>query len=83
MTTASLPRPFRGIVPPLITPLLDRDTLNREGLERLIERVIKGMKCALSLLGVCDDFMAEPFHRFREPERERVRQVLVELGLLR
>jgi len=44
--------------------------------------VIKGMKCALSLLGVCDDFMAEPFHRFREPERERVRQVLVELGLL-
>ncbi len=44
--------------------------------------VIKGMKCALSLLGVCDDFMAEPFHRFREPERRRVRQVLVELGLL-
>jgi len=44
--------------------------------------VIKGVKCALSLLGVCDDFMAEPFHRFREPERERVRQVLVELGLL-
>ena len=27
--------------------------------------VIKGIKCALSLLGICDDFMAEPFHRFR------------------
>lgn len=31
--------------------------------------LIKGIKCALSCLGVCDDFMAEPFHRFRAPER--------------
>lgn len=38
--------------------------------------IIKGIKCALSLLDVCDDFMAEPFHRFREPERERVRDFL-------
>jgi len=35
---------------------------------------------ALALLGVCDDFMAEPFRRFREPERERVRQLLDELN---
>ena len=27
--------------------------------------IIKGIKCALACLGVCDDFMAEPFHRFR------------------
>lgn len=40
-------------------------------------RYIKATKCALSLLGVCDDFMAEPFHRFKPPEREKVRQVLV------
>lgn len=38
--------------------------------------IIKGLKCALSLLGVCDDFMAEPFARFHEPERARVRQIL-------
>lgn len=44
--------------------------------------VVKGMKCACSLLGICDDFMAEPFHRFREPEREKVRAVLQEVGLL-
>ena len=44
--------------------------------------IIKGIKCALSLLGVCDDFMAEPFHRFREPERAKVRQLLAELNLL-
>lgn len=44
--------------------------------------VVKGMKCACSLLGLCDDFMAEPFHRFRSPERERVRAILRELALV-
>jgi dihydrodipicolinate synthase/N-acetylneuraminate lyase len=44
--------------------------------------VIKGLKCALALLGICDDFMAEPFHRFREPERAQVRRHLADLGLL-
>ncbi len=43
--------------------------------------VIKGIKCALSLLGICDDFMAEPFSPFHKPERERVRAVLTSLGL--
>lgn len=43
---------------------------------------IKGIKCGLSLLGVCDDFMAEPAHRFREPERSQVRERMVGLGLL-
>jgi 4-hydroxy-tetrahydrodipicolinate synthase len=37
---------------------------------------IKGVKCALSCLGVCDDFMAEPFHRFRADERSLVEQRL-------
>lgn len=44
--------------------------------------IIKGIKCSLSLLGVCDDQMAEPFHRFREPERAMVREHLMQLGLL-
>lgn len=44
--------------------------------------IIKGIKCALSLLGICDDFMAEPFHRFREAEREKVREALSRLNLL-
>ncbi len=39
-------------------------------------RHIKATKCCLSILGICDDFMAEPFHRFRTPERERVQAVL-------
>lgn len=44
--------------------------------------VIKGMKCACSLLGLCDDRMAEPFERFHEPERARVRAILASLNLL-
>ena len=44
--------------------------------------MIKGLKCALSLLGICSDVLAEPFSPFREPERARVRAVLQSLGLL-
>jgi dihydrodipicolinate synthase/N-acetylneuraminate lyase len=55
------------------------DTLYRIG--RHPSAIIKGIKCALSLLGVCDDFMAEPFHRFRGPERARVGEILRECGL--
>lgn len=42
---------------------------------------IKGLKCALSLIGVCDDFMAEPFHRFRGTERAEVANRLACLGI--
>ncbi|HOC57150.1 MAG TPA: dihydrodipicolinate synthase family protein [Verrucomicrobiota bacterium] len=44
--------------------------------------VIKGLKCSLSLLGICSDVMAEPLTCFAPPERARVRAVLAELGLL-
>ena len=33
---------------------------------------IKGLKCALSCLGICSDFMADPFHRFRNEERKKI-----------
>ncbi len=41
--------------------------------------IIKGIKCALNCLGVCDDFMAEPFHRFRAEERKLVQICLKEI----
>ena len=41
--------------------------------------IIKGIKCAASCLGICDDFMAEPFHRFRAGERELVKTRLKEI----
>ena len=40
---------------------------------------IKGLKCALACLGVCDDFMAEPFHRFRSAQHNLIRQYVQEL----
>ena len=43
--------------------------------------IIKGIKCSLSLLGICNDAMAEPFHRFKEPERQQIREHLLALGL--
>ena len=42
---------------------------------------LKGLKCSLALMGICDDFMAEPFHRFRVSERNMIRQYLIDLGL--
>ena len=41
--------------------------------------IIKGIKCVLACMGVCDDFMAEPFHRFRSEERELVTARLKEI----
>ena len=41
---------------------------------------LKGLKCALSLLGIIkDDFVASPFYKFDEPEREKIRQALAQL----
>jgi 4-hydroxy-tetrahydrodipicolinate synthase len=53
------------------------DQLYRVG--RHSSAIIKGIKCALSLSGVCEDFMAEPFHRFRAEERRHVEAQLKEL----
>jgi len=41
---------------------------------------LKGVKCALSVMGICSDFMAEPFHRFKEPERLKISQLLDDLN---
>ena len=43
--------------------------------------IIKGIKCALSLLGVCDDFMAAPFHRFHDSERAVIQNHLTNLKI--
>lgn len=40
-----------GIIPPLVTPLLDEDTLDVEGLDALIEHVVEGGVHGIFLLG--------------------------------
>lgn len=42
---------------------------------------LKGLKCALSIMGICSDFMAEPFHRFNEPERKKIEEALKALDI--
>lgn len=44
--------------------------------------IIKGIKCALSIKGICSDFMAEPFHHFDEKERKTVEKKLKELSFI-
>ena len=43
---------------------------------------LKGLKCALSLVGVInDDFVASPFNKFHAPEREKIKQALEQLTI--
>jgi 4-hydroxy-tetrahydrodipicolinate synthase len=42
---------------------------------------LKGLKCALSCMGICNDFMAEPFHRFRRAEHKVIQRYVKELGI--
>ncbi len=51
MTTIISPQKLRGIVPPMITPLRERDTLDVHGLEKLIEHIIAGGVNGLFILG--------------------------------
>ena len=43
--------------------------------------LLKGLKCALSCIGICSDFLAEPFHRFRRAEHEVIERYIKELGI--
>jgi 2-dehydro-3-deoxy-D-pentonate aldolase len=43
--------PLRGIIPPIVTPLLDNKTLDEEGLEKLISHLTDGGVNGLFILG--------------------------------
>ncbi|MEM7601647.1 MAG: hypothetical protein AAF357_09555, partial [Verrucomicrobiota bacterium] len=43
--------------------------------------IIKGLKCALSILGICDDYMASPFSRFHDAEQELIGAYLQKHGV--
>ena len=48
---------------------------------RYTSRFIKATKCAASITGLCDDFMAEPFNRFYPQDRAKVEAILEKLNL--
>jgi len=66
---------LRGIVPPLITPLLPDASLDREGLERLVEHVLAGSVHGLFLLGTTGEGPALPYALRRELVSRVCRQV--------
>ncbi len=49
--SCAIKSPLSGIIPPLVTPLIDNDVLDKEGLEKLIEHLIEGGVHALFVLG--------------------------------
>ncbi len=66
-----LARPLCGIIPPMVTPLLNRDTLDVRGLERLIEHVLAGGVHGLFILGTTGETPSLS-HRIRHELIERV-----------
>lgn len=67
------PRPLRGIIPPLATPLKSRDQLDVAALERLTERIIAGGVHGLFVLGTTGEAAALSV-RMRREIVERVTQ---------
>jgi dihydrodipicolinate synthase/N-acetylneuraminate lyase len=65
-----LPRPLRGVIPAMITPLLERDALDPAGLERLIEHILGGGAHGLFILGTTGEAPAISY-RLREELIER------------
>jgi 4-hydroxy-tetrahydrodipicolinate synthase len=53
---SNLKLPLRGIIPPLVTPLLNNDSLDLIGLERLIEHTISGGVQGIFVLGTTGEF---------------------------
>ncbi|MDO9341443.1 MAG: dihydrodipicolinate synthase family protein [Bacteroidales bacterium] len=42
-------------------------------------RIVKGIKCALSVMGICNDYMALPFRQHGKEERRKIEQYIEEL----
>ena len=80
--TAELPQPLRGIVPPMVTPLKDRNTLDGAGIERLVEHVLSGgvhgyedvVKCLMS--GAQVAMMTSALYKYGLPH---IRRTLTDL----
>ena len=73
---------LRGIVPPLVTPLLDNNTLDVEGLERLIEHVIKGGVHGVFILGTTGEAQSISFELRYEMIKQSARILKGRLPLL-
>lgn len=75
MSGLTLPAPLRGIVPPMVTPLQNRDTLDVAGLERLIEHILAGGVHGLFILGTSGEAPSLSYRLRRELIARTCRQM--------
>ncbi len=73
---------LNGIVPPLVTPLLNNDTLDVNGLERLIEHVIAGGVHGIFILGTTGEAQSLSFNLRVEMIKQTSRILRKRLPLL-
>src|SRR5580692_9044910 len=66
---------FRGIIPPIVTPLRARDELDVAGLERLIEHILGGGVHGLFVLGTTGEAPSLSYRLRRELIERTCRQV--------
>jgi 4-hydroxy-tetrahydrodipicolinate synthase len=71
-----------GIVPPLVTPLLDNNTLDIDGLERLIEHVVAGGVHGIFILGTTGEGPSLSFELQKEMIKQSSRILNKRLPLL-
>ena len=71
-----------GIITPLVTPLIDNDTLDVEGLERLIEHVIAGGVHGIFVLGTTGEAQSLSFSLREEMIRQTSKILKGRLPLL-
>jgi dihydrodipicolinate synthase/N-acetylneuraminate lyase len=71
MQPSPLPLPLRGIVPPMVTPLMDPETLDVPGVERLIDHILSAEVSGLFVLGTTGEGPSLGY---------RVRQELIEVA---
>jgi len=72
---ASLPKPLRGVFPPMITPLLAPDRLDAAGVERLVEHILAGGVNGLFILGTTGEGPGLSYRLRRELIDRTCRQV--------
>ena len=82
MTSQSLARPLKGIIPPMVTPLDGADSLDRAGLERLIEHLISGGVHGLFILGTTGEGPALSYRLRRELIERTCAQVAKRIPVL-
>lgn len=80
------PRLFVDLYEASMSNDLERITVLRDSLIKMHDTIynvgdsatksIKAIKCALSIMGICSDHMAQPLHRFDESKRNEVKRYL-------